>query len=155
MILAVLLLSACSAPMHRDSKFDDVPSGGSRMSTHELTDYAQSLLGVPYRYGGNSPDSGFDCSGFVDHVYNRTVGIKLPHNSAQISQHGRFVYRKELRNGDLVFFNTSRRKYSHVGIYIGNGTFIHAPSSGGSIHIDELSNPYWNRNYNGSRRIIE
>ena len=153
MILAVLLLSACSAPVPRDSAAGYVSSGNTNPS--ELTDYAQSLLGVPYHYGGNNPDSGFDCSGFVDHVYNHSAGIKLPHNSAKISQHGRFVYRTELRNGDLVFFNTMRSKFSHVGIYLGNGTFIHAPSSGGSVRIDEMNNPYWNRNYNGGRRIID
>lgn len=155
LILSILLLGACSAPMPRDNDLSIAVPDHSNVSSSELTDYAQSLLGVPYRYGGGDPDSGFDCSGFVGHVYDHVAGIKLPRNSNQISQHGRFIYRTELRNGDLVFFNTLRRKFSHVGIYLGNGNFIHAPSSGGSIRIDEMSNPYWERNYNGGRRIIE
>lgn len=155
LILCVVLLSACSAPLPRDGGAGTVAPERADASPGELGDYAQSLLGVPYRYGGNDPDSGFDCSGFVSHVYSHVAGIKLPHNSLQISQHGRFIYRDELRNGDLVFFNTLHRKYSHVGIYLGDGVFIHAPSSGGSIRIDEMSNPYWERNYNGARRIIE
>jgi len=141
--------------MPRDNDLNVVASEHSNVSNSELTDYAQSLLGVPYRYGGSEPDSGFDCSGFVGHVYEHVAGIKLPRNSNQISQHGRFVYRSELRSGDLVFFNTMRRKFSHVGIYLGNDTFIHSPSSGGSIRIDEMSNPYWEKNYNGGRRIID
>jgi cell wall-associated NlpC family hydrolase len=155
LILSILLLSACAAPMPREGDVDIVAPDNATVSSSELTDYAQSLLGVPYYYGGSDPDRGFDCSGFVGHVYDHMAGIKLPRNSSQISQHGRFVYRTELRNGDLVFFNTLRRKYSHVGIYLGNGNFIHSPSSGGSVRIDEMSNPYWERNYNGGRRIIE
>lgn len=155
LLLAILLLSACSAPMPREQTGGQPSSYQSSSNGDELTRYARSLLGAPYRYGGNDPDSGFDCSGYVSHVYNHVAGIKLPHNSAQISRYGRFVYRTDLRDGDLVFFNTSHQKYSHVGIYIGNGTFIHSPSSGGSIRIDELNNPYWQRNYNGGRRVIE
>ena len=141
--------------MPRESEAGHASTYRSSSNGSELTSYARSLLGVPYHYGGNDPDRGFDCSGYVSHVYNHVAGIKLPHNSAQISRYGRFVYRTDLIDGDLVFFNTSRQKYSHVGIYIGNGMFIHSPSSGGSIRIDELSNPYWQRNYNGGRRIIE
>ena len=141
--------------MPRESGSVNTSTYRAQSDNGELISYARSLLGVPYHYGGNDPDRGFDCSGYVSHVYNHVAGIKLPHNSAQISRYGRFVYRTDLRDGDLVFFNTSHQKYSHVGIYIGNGTFIHSPSSGGSIRIDELSNPYWQRNYNGGRRIIE
>lgn len=121
----------------------------------ELTDYAQSLLGVPYRYGGNSPDSGFDCSGFVTHVYRRALGITLPRSSHEMSYRGSALNRDELQPGDLVFFNTLRRKFSHVGIYLGNDNFIHSPSRGGSVRIDELNNPYWRKSYNGARRVSE
>lgn len=157
LLLVVVLLSACSAPMPREQEatigktYQETDTGAGE----ELASYARSLLGVPYHFGGNDPDEGFDCSGYVSYVYAHSAGISLPHNSAQISRYGRFVYRSDLRVGDLVFFNTSRQKYSHVGIYTGEGTFIHAPSSGGSIRIDELSNPYWERNYNGARRLIE
>lgn len=141
--------------MPRDNTSAEVAAYNNASDNSELTAYARSLLGVPYHYGGNDPDIGFDCSGYVSHVYDHVAGIKLPHNSAQISRYGRFVYRTDLRDGDLVFFNTTRQKYSHVGIYIGNDMFIHAPSSGGSIRIDEMSNPYWQRNYNGGRRLID
>lgn len=127
-----------------------IPEGQGETS---LTDYARSLLGSPYKYGGNSPESGFDCSGFVGHVFRHVAGIELPRSSHEISQYGQVIDRDELSPGDLVFFNTSHRKFSHVGIYLGGEQFIHSPSSGGNVRIDVLSNVYWHRNYNGARRI--
>ncbi|MEQ1555451.1 MAG: C40 family peptidase [Gallionella sp.] len=118
-----------------------------------LTDYAQSLIGTPYKYGGSSPDTGFDCSGFVVHVYRETRGLNLPRSSQSLATQGQDLNRDELTAGDLVFFNTRRKKFSHVGIYLGDNTFIHAPSRGGSVRIDELSNPYWRKAYNGARHI--
>lgn len=151
--LTLLLLTACSSPAPRANM---AGSGVERSaSPAELTDYAQSLLGVPYKYGGNSPDSGFDCSGFVTHVYRHTSGIELPRSSNEISRHGQIISRDELRLGDLVFFNTLHRKFSHVGIYLGDSSFIHAPSSGGSVRIDDLSNSYWHKNYSGARRVSD
>lgn len=152
--LAIFLLTACSSPSPRafagEPEIHDAPN-----TSTELTNYAVSLLGVPYRYGGNSPDSGFDCSGYVAHVYRHVSGIELPRTSHEMSRVGRSVRNDELQPGDLVFFNTLRRKFSHVGIYLGDNNFIHSPSSGGSIRIDELDNPYWRRAYNGARHISD
>ncbi|MBW8079429.1 MAG: hypothetical protein GJU76_15455 [Gallionella sp.] len=153
LLLALVTLTACSSPAPRPSVAGASASSDSAVS--HLTDYAQSLVGVPYRYGGNDPDSGFDCSGFVSHVYHHTLGIELPRSSIGMSHLGQSLDHNELRPGDLVFFNTLHRKFSHVGIYLGDNHFIHAPSSGGSVRIDDLGNHYWRRNYNGARRINE
>jgi cell wall-associated NlpC family hydrolase len=122
---------------------------------YEMLNYAQSLLGVPYRYGGSSPDSGFDCSGFVSHVFRQTLNIDLPHSSLDISRHGLTIERNELLPGDLVFFNTLRRKFSHVGIYLGDNHFIHSPSRGETVRIEDMSIYYWQKKYNGARRILQ
>jgi cell wall-associated NlpC family hydrolase len=147
LLLSVLLLSAC-ASVHKDVRtpVSDAPG-------NDVTSYARSLIGIPYKYGGNSPGSGFDCSGFVDHVYRHTTGVELPRSSNKISRIGRPVSTGHLRPGDLVFFNTLRRKYSHVGIYLGGDQFIHAPSSGGRVRIENMREPYWEKRYNGARRI--
>lgn len=147
LLLSILLLSAC-ASVHKD-----VRTPVSDASGRDVTSYARSLIGIPYKYGGNSPDGGFDCSGFVDHVYRHTLGVGLPRSSDKISRFGRPVSTGHLRPGDLVFFNTLRRKYSHVGIYLGSDQFIHAPSSGGRVRIENMREPYWEKRYNGARRI--
>ncbi len=116
---------------------------------------ALSLLGARYRYGGDHRSTGFDCSGFVRRVYQETLGLALPHNAAQQSREGEKVAETALRPGDLVFFNTLRRAFSHVGIYIGNGEFIHAPRPGQRVQIESLSSPYWARRFDGARRLIE
>jgi len=135
----------------------DAPNGTLNLSNNlahtPLTDYAQSLIGTPYKYGGNSPDTGFDCSGFVVHVYRETRGFNLPRSSQSLAAQGQVLNRDELAAGDLVFFNTRRKKFSHVGIYLGENGFIHAPSRGGAVRVDDLSNPYWRKAYNGARRI--
>ncbi len=137
----------------------DAPNATLNLSNNlahtPLTDYAQSLIGTPYKYGGNSPDTGFDCSGFVVHVYRETRGFNLPRSSQSLAAQGQVLNRDELAAGDLVFFNTRRKKFSHVGIYLGDNTFVHAPSRGGFVRIDELSNPYWLKHYNGARHINE
>jgi cell wall-associated NlpC family hydrolase len=119
---------------------------------HELTLQALALVGVRYRYGGDSPVTGFDCSGFVRYVFNQ-LGMLLPRSAFDISQLGRQVDRRELRPGDLVFFNTLRRPFSHVGIYLGDQRFIHAPSRGGRIEIVNMAERYWEARYNGARRV--
>lgn len=108
---------------------------------------------MPYKYGGNSPDTGFDCSGFVDHVFRHTLGIKLPRSSYEISQVGQAISKSSLHTGDLVFFNTLHRKFSHVGIYLGGERFIHAPSSGGGVRTENMREDYWKTRYEGARRI--
>ncbi len=119
----------------------------------KLTSYARDLIGTPYKYGGTSPKTGFDCSGFVDYVFRHTAGISLPHTAQQISKRGVPVKSSQLREGDLVFYDTNHQAYSHVGIYLGDDRFVHAPSSGGSVRIEDMRDNYWKKHYDGARRI--
>lgn len=120
----------------------------------EVVFRALSLLGVRYQFGGNSPDTGLDCSGLVRLVFHETLGLPLPRRSEEISRVGGSIATTELQPGDLVFFNTLRRAFSHVGIYIGNNQFVHAPSSGGSIRVENLGSDYWLRRFDGARRVL-
>lgn len=119
----------------------------------ELVLRALSLVGVPYKYGGQSPDTGFDCSGLVHYVFNEVWGVALPRRSQDMSRFGSAIARHDLAPGDLVFFDTLREPYSHVGIYLGNHKFVHAPSSGGRVEVVAMTHRYWLRRYNGARRI--
>lgn len=114
---------------------------------------ALSLTGVRYQYGGNSPESGFDCSGFVRYVYQQAANLSLPHGARAISQLGKTIPKHELQPGDLVFFNTLRSTFSHVGIYLGNNRFIHSPSSGGGVRVENMQDGYWQKRFNGAQRI--
>ena len=116
---------------------------------------ALSLLGTPYRYGGSSPETGLDCSGFVRHVFAEALKRDLPRRSEQISGVGEPVSRAELQPGDLVFFNTLKRAFSHVAIYIGEGRFVHAPAKRGNVRIEGLDDRYWATRFNGARRVID
>ena len=118
-----------------------------------LVKQAMGLLGVPYRYGGVSPDTGLDCSGLVRLVFEQSVGKVLPRRAAEQAQASVAIDSKDLRPGDLVFFNTMRRAFSHVGIYVGDGKFIHAPSSGGKVRVEDMRNRYWSTRFNGARRV--
>jgi cell wall-associated NlpC family hydrolase len=115
---------------------------------------AMNFLGVPYRRGGNSAEQGFDCSGFTRYVFEHSLGLVLPRRAdEQAKQAGLAqVLRDELKPGDLVFFNTMRRAFSHVGIYVGEGKFIHAPRSGGEVRIEDMRQAYWSKRFNGARR---
>ncbi|MDH4456954.1 MAG: C40 family peptidase [Candidatus Methylopumilus sp.] len=116
---------------------------------------ALGQTGVKYKYGGINPDSGFDCSGFVRYVFKEAANLTLPHGARAMSQVGKNVSEKELQPGDLVFFNTMKSVYSHVGIYVGNNRFIHAPSAGSSISVSDMNDSYWSKRYTGARRIDE
>jgi hypothetical protein len=120
----------------------------------EMVMAAMNFLGVPYRRGGTSAEQGFDCSGFTRHVFEMSIGLVLPRRvDDQASARGLFkVGREELRPGDLVFFNTLRRTFSHVGIYIGDGKFIHAPRAGAQVRIEDMRQAYWERRFTGARR---
>ena len=115
---------------------------------------ALALSGTPYKFGGNSPDTGFDCSGFVRYVFSQAADLTLPHGARAISQLGKTISVDQLQPGDLVFFNTLKRAFSHVGIYLGEDRFIHAPASGGEVRVEDLRAGYWMRRYDGARRII-
>ncbi|WP_186764542.1 C40 family peptidase [Stenotrophomonas maltophilia] len=115
---------------------------------------AISLVGTPYRYGGNTPDSGFDCSGLVAYVYREMLDLKLPRTSRDLAAvQGPKIDPQRLATGDLVFFG-SRGSVTHVGIYVGEGRFVHAPSTGGTVRLDSLSGPYWKDHYTGAKRVL-
>ncbi|WP_235610771.1 C40 family peptidase [Bordetella sp. H567] len=128
---------------------------GSSASTDNtvLAGEALNYLGIRYRSGGDSPGTGFDCSGLVNYVAEQSLGLKLPRTAAEMFQIGVPVARNDLQIGDLVFFNTMGRRYSHVGIYVGEDRFVHSPSRGGVVRIERLDMAYWNKRYNGARRI--
>ena len=116
---------------------------------------ALSLVGTPYKSGGTDPEKGVDCSGFVRAVYKNTNGVELPHNAKQMSQNGTQVSKDELKPGDLVFFNTLKKPFSHVGIYVGDGQFVHASSrSQKAVTVSSIDEGYWSKRYNGARRIL-
>lgn len=113
------------------------------------------LVGINYRRGGNNETSGLDCSGFVRLVFKDTVGTLLPRTSREMSEVGQHVDANELKPGDLVFFNTMKRTFSHVGIYLGDNYFLHAPKPGAEIRVESMQSSYWIKRYNGARRILE
>jgi cell wall-associated NlpC family hydrolase len=149
LLLFVLLLGACASTKDNVQSHEAYSSATAR----KLTSYARSLIGTPYKYGGHSPNSGFDCSGFVDYVFRRSAHVSLPHNSKKISRYGFPVKSTQLHEGDLVFYDTNNQSYSHVGIYLGNNRFIHAPSSGGRVRTENMRKAYWRKHYSGARRI--
>lgn len=119
----------------------------------DLVTRAMGLLGVPYKWGGNSESRGLDCSGLVRNVYEKTFGLVLPRRAEEQAAATETIERTELQPGDLVFFNTMRRAFSHVGIYIGDGKFIHAPRKGKRVKIDDMRSAYWQKRFNGARRV--
>lgn len=133
-------------------------SAAPRIDTHTLmmSDVvvtAMGYLGKPYSYGQSSLQGGFDCSGFVLSLFQRTLGHTLPRTAAEQARATQAIAKKELRPGDLVFFNTMRRQFSHVGIYIGEGRFIHSPRAGSRIRVESMEKAYWQSRFNGARRI--
>ena len=131
------------------------PADTGPMSEQRAEALLQTLLalGVDYRYGGGSHNSGFDCSGLVAHVFREAYGIELPHNARAQSELGVRVSLSELRAGDLVFYNTLDRPFSHVGIYLGDGRFVHAPKTGAQVRVEPIRGTYWMRRFDGARRI--
>jgi len=125
-----------------------------RDTASDLVMQAMHFLGVPYRRGGNTAEQGFDCSGFTRHVFENSIGLMLPRRADQQARTAGLqnVKRDELRPGDLVFFNTMRRTFSHVGIYLGEGRFIHAPRTGGEVRVEDMRQAYWSKRFNGARR---
>lgn len=114
---------------------------------------ALSLVGTPYRYGGNTPEGGFDCSGLVGYVFRDMLGQPLPRSSADLAHAGRDIAPTRMAAGDLVVFGDTAA-VGHVGIYVGEGRFVHAPSSGGTVRLDRLDGPYWRDHFRGARRVL-
>jgi cell wall-associated NlpC family hydrolase len=139
--------------LRRSSRTSSYPGGPAITDNTVLAGEALNYLGIRYRYGGSSPSTGFDCSGLVGYVAEQSLGLKLPRNAAEIYQLGTPVRRADLQIGDLVFFNTMGRRYSHVGIYLGDDRFVHSPSAGGVVRVERMDMAYWNKRYNGARRL--
>lgn len=159
--------SALSAPTDEDSQkplldkglisqFADQLSNAKDKASGQATGLitqAMDLLGVPYRRGGNSEASGFDCSGFVRYLYENSVGQLLPRRAEEQARSTEVIDRSELKPGDLVFFNTMKRAFSHVGIYVGDGKFIHSPRAGKAVKVEDMRDAYWQKRFNGARRV--
>ena len=126
---------------------------GWKAKTQEVIINALSLTGIKYKFGGDSPETGFDCSGFVRYVFRNAANLTLPPTARAISQLGKTVNKDELQPGDLVFFNTLKSAFSHVGIYIGDNKFIHAPRSGATVRVENMQQSYWSSRFNGAQRL--
>lgn len=118
-----------------------------------LAAHALSQLGIRYRFGGKSPDTGFDCSGLVGYSAQQSLGLKLPPRADDIAKLGNNVPRSDLQVGDLVFFNTMGQRYSHVGVYIGDSKFVHSPARGGVVRVEDMNERYWTTRFTGARRL--
>ena len=153
LLLSLLLgLAACSSGP--SSRASHAPPPDSVAANNVLM-RAIGLVGTPYRYGGNSPEGGFDCSGLVQFVFRDGAGVRLPRSTRElVAIDAPEVDREELQPGDLVFFHPGGGAASHIGIYVGEGRFVHAPSSGGTVRLDLLDSNYWRAAYAGSRRIL-
>lgn len=129
------------------------PPADAQVRRSEALLQALLSLGIDYRYGGQSPTTGFDCSGLVAHIFQEAYALRLPRNTYGQSQVGAEIAQRELEAGDLVFFNTLNRPFSHVGIYLGDGRFVHAPRTGARVRVERLDAAYWAKRFNGGRRI--
>jgi hypothetical protein len=157
LVCSALLGSGCASSPHlRDRALSEVPAPGSPSADVGRSDvliYALSLKGTPYRIGGESPREGFDCSGFIQHVFGRN-GVALPRTSREMATSLRNISSRDMQPGDLLFFNTNGQPYSHVGLYLGSDQFIHAPSGRRTrqVRISSLRLPYWMHRFSGARR---
>lgn len=122
-------------------------------SAQDMTSRALEMLGVHYRRGGDSPESGFDCSGLVQRVVQDALGLNLPRTAREMAKVGEQIPLSDLKPGDLVFFNTMRRAFSHVGIYLGDNRFVHAPAPGGEVRVEDMNTKYWISRFQGARRL--
>ncbi|POR49450.1 cell wall-associated NlpC family hydrolase [Paraburkholderia eburnea] len=166
-LLIVVFLAACSSAPQKVSRGSSASAGYAwrtkppgfpnfvdhSVGREEISIQAMGLVGIPYRWGGNTPDSGFDCSGLVKYVFARAASEDLPRTTLDMSQRGESIEPDQIAAGDLVFFNTTGRPHSHVGIYVGKLRFVNAPSTGGTVRLDYLTNPYWSKHFDGIRRL--
>jgi murein DD-endopeptidase len=147
-VLPLLLAACASAP--RSEARSSAPV--SETAADRAASHAVKMLGRPYHFGGASPSTGFDCSGLVQFSF-RQAGVSVPHNTEQQRRSSRPVRLSDLRRGDLIFFDQEGKKNSHVGIYLGGGKFVHAPSSGKEVRSDRLDGPYWKKHLSETRRL--
>ncbi|WP_243855454.1 C40 family peptidase [Aquabacterium sp. A08] len=125
----------------------------SRLPLSDLVLHAMGFVGTPYQLGGNSVDTGFDCSGFVQNAFQQSLGVRLPRRAVEQAHATQTIEKTELIPGDLVFFNTLGRAFSHVGIYVGEGRFIHSPRTGAQVRLENMKEAYWRARFNGARRV--
>jgi len=161
LLALVCLLSACSSTPTRSTASRDTglrtrgaPIQDPSAGLEEISIEAMALVGTPYRYGGNTPDSGFDCSGLVRYVVQRAASVNLPRTAAEMGRRGTSLDRRDVASGDLVFFNTTGQPNSHVGIYVGQNRFVHAPATGGTVRLEDMTKSYWASRYGGARRVV-
>lgn len=161
LLALVCLLSACSSTPTRSTASRDTglrtrgaPIQDPSAGLEEISIEAMALAGTPYRYGGNTPDSGFDCSGLVRYVVQRAASVNLPRTAAEMGRRGTSLDRRDVASGDLVFFNTTGQPNSHVGIYVGQNRFVHAPATGGTVRLEDMTKSYWASRYGGARRVV-
>jgi len=151
LVIAALSLTACGS---RSPVRPTIAAPRIEANPNDILFRAISLVGTPYRYGGNTPEGGFDCSGLIGYVFSDVAGARLPRSAADIDRLAApAVSRKELIGGDLVFFRDGG-SVSHIGIYVGEGRFVHAPSRGGTVRLDALDGDYWRQHYAGAKRLI-
>ena len=150
-LLLVLALAGCASTRPAPTASGGATRPSSAAPADRAAALAAKMVGKPYKYGGSSP-SGFDCSGLVQYSFKQ-AGVSLPHNTVQQRAASRLINVAELRRGDLLFFNQEGKKHGHVGIYLGDGKFVHAPSSGKSVRSDRLDSPYWKKHLTEARRI--
>lgn len=152
------LLAACSGPAPRpDSASGTITQAPLPVSVqgNEIAMYALGLIDTGYRFGGKNPDAGLDCSGMVSYIYGQVTRLKVQGSAFDIARNARPIERDALRPGDLVFFNTANRPFSHVGIYIGDARFVHAPSTNGKVRIDRLNDRYYAQRYEAARTFFD
>ena len=150
--LSLLLLGACASGPSPRAGHAPAPDSAA---ANEVLIRAIGLVGTPYRYGGASPEGGFDCSGLVQFVFRDSAGLRLPRSTRElVAMPAPAVDRRELQPGDLLLFSPGGGKPSHIGIYVGEGRFVHAPSSGGTVRLDLLDTAYWRAAYAGARRVL-
>lgn len=161
-LLAALLAGCASTPPPAKKPGKPATRPGTSLGSlqadgvgREILMYTLSLLDIDYKFGGSNPEAGLDCSGMVAYIYQNAARVKLPHNAAQIAGLARPISNSQLRVGDLVFFNTLGRPFSHMGIYIGDGKFVHAPRSNSVIRVDRLDNSYFAARYEGARTLFD
>ena len=167
MLGLTLLLAACASSPHRHertfkpshSTLASEPArapAGEVATANDVLFRALALVGTPYHWGGNTPESGFDCSGLVDYIYRHAADISLPHSSRAMARaDGRKVkHMRDLMSGDLVFFDIDGG-ISHVGVYVGKGRFVHAPNSGGTVRLDDIDGPYWRDHFAYGKRLLD
>ncbi len=153
--LSAAVLTACSSAPPRGMPATAPRASGARAQIANAVLFrAMSLVGTPYRWGGNTPDSGFDCSGLVTYVFRDAAGLSLPRQSIAMSEVGaRKLAADALQSGDLVFFESGRR-IDHVGIYVGQGRFVHAPNRGGTVRLDSLDDTWWGEHFVYGKRVL-